>query len=85
MARGMSASARITRARFFCASALYSASCATAEAQKNRALVILAEADIPRAMADAFRGGNLGVMDFYRMKNLNADTDMRTSIGKGTA
>ena len=56
-----------------------------AEAQKNRALVILAEADIPRAMADAFRGGNLGVMDFYRMKNLNADTDMRTSIGKGTA
>ncbi|MFM7480676.1 MAG: flotillin-like protein FloA [Planctomycetota bacterium] len=56
-----------------------------AEAQKNRALVILAEADIPRAMADAFRGGNLGVMDFYRMKNLNADTDMRASIGKGTA
>jgi len=56
-----------------------------AEAQKNRALVILAEADIPRAMADAFRGGNLGVMDFYRMKNLNADTDMRSSIGKGTA
>lgn len=56
-----------------------------AEAQKNRALVILAEADIPRAMAEAFRGGNLGVMDFYRMKNLNADTDMRASIGKGTA
>lgn len=56
-----------------------------AEAQKNRALVILAEADIPRAMADAFRGGNLGIMDFYRMKNLNADTDMRASIGKGTA
>ncbi|NBX36230.1 MAG: UPF0365 family protein [Planctomycetes bacterium] len=56
-----------------------------AEAQKNRALVILAEADIPRAMADAFRGGNLGVMDFYRMKNLNADTDMRSSIGKGSA
>ena len=51
-----------------------------AEAQKNRALVILAEAEIPKAMADAFRGGNMGVMDYYRMKNVIADTDMRSSI-----
>ena len=51
-----------------------------AEAQKNRAQVILAEAEIPKAMADAFRGGNMGIMDYYRMKNVIADTDMRSSI-----
>jgi len=51
-----------------------------AEAQKNRAVVILAEAEIPKAMADAFRGGNFGIMDYYRMKNVMADTSMRTSI-----
>ena len=53
-----------------------------AEAQKNRAIVILAEAEIPRAIAESFRNGHLGVMDYYRMKNVNADTDMRSSIGK---
>ena len=53
-----------------------------AEAQKNRAIVILAEAEIPRAIAESFRNGHLGVMDFYRMKNMNADTDMRSAIGK---
>ena len=53
-----------------------------AEAQKNRAVVILAEAEIPRAIAESFRNGHLGVMDYYRMKNVNADTDMRSSIGK---
>lgn len=51
-----------------------------AEEQKNRALVVLAEADVPKAMADAFRSGNLGIMDYYRMKNINADTSMRSSI-----
>jgi len=51
-----------------------------AEEQKNRALVVLAEADVPKAMAEAFRSGNLGVMDYYRMKNINADTSMRDSI-----
>jgi uncharacterized protein YqfA (UPF0365 family) len=51
-----------------------------AEAQKNRALVILAEAEVPKAMADAFRNGNLGIMDYYRMKNIVADTAMRSSI-----
>lgn len=51
-----------------------------AEEQKNRALVVLAEAEVPRAMAEAFRQGNLGIMDYYRMKNINADTSMRSSI-----
>ncbi len=51
-----------------------------AEEQKNRALVVLAEAEVPKAMADAFRSGNMGVMDYYRMKNINADTSMRDSI-----
>lgn len=53
-----------------------------AEAQKNRAIVILAEAEIPRAIAESFRNGHLGVMDYYRMKNMNADTDMRSALGK---
>lgn len=51
-----------------------------AEEQKNRALVVLAEAEVPKAMADAFREGNFGVMDYYNMKNVIADTDMRSSI-----
>ncbi len=51
-----------------------------AKAQDARALVILAEAEIPKAMADAFRDGNLGIMDYYKMKNIEADTDMRDSI-----
>lgn len=51
-----------------------------AEAQKNRALVVLAEAEIPKAMAEAFRSGHLGIMDYYRMKNMIADTTMRTAI-----
>ena len=53
-----------------------------AEAQKNRALVVLAEADVPKAMADAFRSGNMGIMDYYRMKNIQSDTGMRDSIAK---
>ena len=56
-----------------------------AEVQGMRARVIEAEAEVPRAMAEAFKNGNLGVMDYYRMKNLMADTDMRESIGKTTA
>jgi uncharacterized protein YqfA (UPF0365 family) len=54
-----------------------------AVAQQNRAKVIEAEAQIPLAMAEAFRKGNLGIMDFYKMKNLQADTSMRESIGSG--
>ncbi len=53
-----------------------------AEEQKNRALVVLSEADVPKAIADSFRSGNLGIMDHYRMKNINADTTMRRSIAE---
>ena len=54
-----------------------------AKIEDNRAKVVLAEAEVPRAMAEAFRSGNLGIMDYYRMKNIQADTSMRDSIGKG--
>ena len=47
-----------------------------------RAKVVEAEAEIPRAMAEAFREGNLGIMDYYRLKNIQSDTDMRSSIAK---
>jgi uncharacterized protein YqfA (UPF0365 family) len=49
--------------------------------QENRAKVVLAEAEIPMAISEAFRQGNLGIMDYYRLKNIQADTDMRSSIG----
>ncbi len=51
-----------------------------AEIEKNRALVVLAEAEVPKAIAQSFRDGHLGIMDFYRMKNVLADTAMRHSI-----
>src|SRR3954467_6454363 len=47
---------------------------------ENRAAVVLAEAEVPRAMAEAFRSGNLGIMDYYKLKNIQADTTMRDSI-----
>ncbi|MBQ9476281.1 MAG: flotillin-like protein FloA [Bacteroidales bacterium] len=53
-----------------------------AKAQEARAKVIEAEAQVPLAMAEAFRSGNLGIMDYYRMKNIQADTDMRENIAK---
>ena len=53
-----------------------------AKAQEARAKVIEAEAEVPRAMAVAFRSGNLGIMDYYKMKNVEADTAMRESIAK---
>jgi uncharacterized protein YqfA (UPF0365 family) len=53
-----------------------------AKAQEAKALVIEAEAEVPRAMAEAFRTGNLGIMDYYRMKNIEADTQMRDAIAK---
>ncbi len=52
-----------------------------AEVQQNRAKVVLAEAEIPQAIAQSFRDGNLGIMDYYRLRNLQADTDMRKSLG----
>ncbi len=54
----------------------------TALVEENRAKVVLAEAEVPRAMADAFRSGNMGVMDYYNMQNVVADTNMRSSIGQ---
>lgn len=53
-----------------------------AKAQEARAKVIEAEADVPKAMAEAFRSGNLGIMDYYKMKNIEADTTMREAIAK---
>ncbi|MBL1211885.1 MAG: flotillin-like protein FloA [Ignavibacteriae bacterium] len=54
----------------------------TAEVARMRARVVEAEAEIPRAMAEAFRSGNLGVMDYYKLKNIDADTQMRSSIAE---
>jgi len=53
-----------------------------AKAQEARAKVIEAEAQVPQAIAEAFRSGNLGIMDYYKMQNIQADTDMRESISK---
>jgi uncharacterized protein YqfA (UPF0365 family) len=53
-----------------------------AKQAENRALVVLAEAEIPRAIAEAFRSGNLGVMDYYKLRNVQADTSMREAIAK---
>jgi uncharacterized protein YqfA (UPF0365 family) len=53
---------------------------AVALEQEMQARVVEAEAEVPRAMAEAFRQGNLGIMDYYRMKNLQADTEMRREI-----
>lgn len=55
-----------------------------AKSQEARANVIQAEAEIPKAIAEAFRSGNLGIMDYYRMQNIQADTDMRDSISGGS-
>lgn len=52
----------------------------TARVQEMQAKVVEAEAQVPLAMAEAFRSGNLGIMDYYKMKNIMADTDMRSSI-----
>jgi uncharacterized protein YqfA (UPF0365 family) len=53
-----------------------------AKVEEMRARVVEAEAEVPRAMAEAFRQGNLGIMDYYRMQNVKADTEMRTSLAK---
>src|SRR5690349_9153849 len=55
-----------------------------AKQAENRALVVLAEAEVPRAIAEAFRSGNLGVMDYYKLRNVQADTSMREAIAKPT-
>jgi len=55
----------------------------TALVEEMRAKVVEAEAEVPLAMAEAFRSGNIGVMDYYSMKNIQADTNMRSSISEG--
>jgi len=52
-----------------------------AKTQEMKALVVAAEAEVPKALADAFRSGRLGVLDYYNMQNLQADTAMRNAIG----
>ncbi|MBK8976757.1 MAG: flotillin-like protein FloA [Planctomycetes bacterium] len=54
-----------------------------AEVMANRAKVVLAEAEVPRAMAEALRTGNLGVMDYMRLRNIESDTSMRSQIAEG--
>ncbi len=63
---------------------------AVATEQENKALVeemraelVRAQAEVPRAMADAFRSGNLGVMDYMKYRNIASDTQMRESIAGG--
>ena len=53
---------------------------AVAVEQEMRARVVEAEAQIPLAMAEAFRNGNLGIMDYYRMQNVEADTKLRAGL-----
>lgn len=53
-----------------------------AKAQEARAKVIEAEAEIPKSMSEAFRNGNLGIMDYYRIQNMKADTEMRDAFAK---
>jgi uncharacterized protein YqfA (UPF0365 family) len=55
---------------------------AVAREQEMRALVVENEAKVPLAIAEAFRSGNLGIMDYYRLRNIGADTQMRESIAK---
>jgi uncharacterized protein YqfA (UPF0365 family) len=54
-----------------------------ASIEEGRAQVVAAEAEVPRAIADAFRDGTLGILDYYRLRNVQADTDMRKAIATG--
>jgi uncharacterized protein YqfA (UPF0365 family) len=53
-----------------------------AQIEENRSKVIEAESQVPKAIAESFRTGKLGLMDYYRLRNIQADTDMRSSIAK---
>ena len=55
-----------------------------ARVQEMRAKVVEAEAEVPQALAEALRSGKMGVMDYLNYRNINADTDMRDTIGKLT-
>ena len=52
----------------------------TAKTQEMQAMVVEAESEVPKAMAHAFREGNMGIMDYYKMENIKSDTIMRDSI-----
>ena len=58
---------------------------AVAREQEMRAYVVEAEAEVPKAMAEALRSGNLGVMDYYRMQNVKADTRLREAWGENSS
>ena len=51
-----------------------------AQIEENRAKLVEAEAEVPKAMAEAFRTGRLGILDYYKLRNVQADTDMRRAI-----
>ena len=57
----------------------------TARTQEMKATVVAAEAEVPKAMAQAFRDGNLGIMDYYKMENIKSDTGMRDAIASSDA
>ncbi len=56
-----------------------------AKTQAAKARVLESESQVPQAIAEAFRQGKLGIMDYYRMRNVQADTSMRSSIGEAAA
>ncbi|MEX0712506.1 MAG: flotillin-like protein FloA [Pirellulales bacterium] len=56
-----------------------------AQIEESRARVIEAEAEVPKAIAEAFRDGTLGILDYYKLRNVQADTDMRTAIAGGSS
>lgn len=56
----------------------------TAAIEKSRAKLVEAEAEVPKAMADSFRGGSLGILEYFKLRNVQADTDMRKSISQGS-
>ena len=51
-----------------------------AKIEESRAQLVEAEAEVPKAMAESFRTGRLGIMDYYKLRNVQADTDMRQAI-----
>jgi uncharacterized protein YqfA (UPF0365 family) len=55
-----------------------------AKIQDSKASVVLAQAAVPRAMAEAFRSGKLNILDYYKLQNVNADTEMRRSLASST-
>ena len=56
-----------------------------AEVVKAQSEVVKAEAEVPRAMAEALKSGNIGALDYYNLKNVQADTKMKNDIGDGVA